>query len=1133
MNDNDVWELNRPIVLTFNHPVDPASIGFGSIIIRPTDPANQGHPVVGSFSIQPNSEGKAVVFSPACPTNAAHDNGGFVPGGFNYELTLPTQATFGSSVLRDTSGHPLSVGLTRNFTTQTEEGKLFLDNVLGPPRLDPLNPVTFPAGLNLYTNPDPVIEIHFNQSVDASPTNISTDNIKVLYSDGEIGSGLETTFASTNLVPGQLVLVDNCTASGALVVFQITGVLPPNRNLEVQIMPTFQDLIGETNSQTQTSPLHATPTLTAYYQNDPNWNESDTTFDEFSDFFQTNDLLDPTAVLSFPPADFDFGQVTASFPFPGNQVSNSVNLRIGAFDSIELDTTGETTFHDSDGRAFVSHSGVIEVHDLTVEENGILRGRGANPLIIYATGTVTILGTLDVSGENAQRTSAISKPLIPEPGAVGECGGGDGGTASFETDKETLRGQAGTGAFGIGVGGGGGEGSVTFHWSVNGNDEPNEPAAWISAGGAGGTLVGTLNEAIQWTRWAGEADPAEFDDAGPDIRSDHHTQFSDPANIAAFSSFYGGEDGLRGNSWRENGTAEPPQTFPPSKQTYGGYGMEDLARDGAVNDRTSGSNTDALDPAWLLGNSNPFKYGHPTNGPDAGLTNPTPFQGTPDASDDFWGKRYNPFTDTLTVGEMATPWAGVGGGASGDSSIIVRLDLDGDSFLDPMGNFFPDPNFPFGSTKAYYKGAPGGGGGGQLQIMAVGPIILGPNTRLMANGGIGNGGESSLGASTNVTQQVSGSGGGSGGHIVLHSATGLDLSTIDVGTDPVNNPPAVAPDVVQAIGGRRGWSSSDLQTGSLLSNGDFDGNSDFMIGRGGAGGNGVIQIHVPDPGADIGWSPAAQSVIDDYIRHGVAGGPVDVDRVEEMLDLYCAPAPLSLIPIYSAKSQFQTRWIDTGLADLRLGAGFPDYQNTILSFAGIDPLTGSVQSTVGQVNPGATIASGTSGAAIGSFQVSINQARSHFASSLLANNLLRNAALLVGFDFVPDTSTGTSYEVASASYNRSTDVLSLTTSAPDGAMTAGPGWELRSKFFRVETTGQKDRLPDSAGVTFEFQGADESAPGLNTPGPPTAWVTDLSALAGKRFLRVRVTLDMDANHSGVTLDNERPGLQYFKIPFAW
>ncbi len=1132
ISDGDVWALNRPIVITFNHPVDPASLGFGSIIIRPTDAAVLGNPVTGSFEFQSGSGDRSVIFRPTCPTDTNFSNGAFVPGGFNYELDLPTETGFGSAVLRDMGGHALSIGLTRTFRTPTPPSEaLFIDTAVGPVVLDS---VDFPSGLNLYTDPDSVLALSFNQAVDGSPANLNTTNIHLLYADDEVGGAGANSFTSTNIVPGTLLLADNCTATGSVVLLQIAGILPPNRNLRLEVISSFADISGSTNTFDQTD-LMTTPGLAAYY-GDGIIVDGDETADEFQDFFADSSLIDSSAAIEFPAADFDYGQVTASFAFPGQGVDTLDDLFVSSFQSIVVTTDGTYSFTDSNGRPFTMVEGVLEVDDLFIDDNAVLKGIGSNPLVLYVNGTTTINGRLDVSGDNATTPPAITKPSIPEIGASGQCGGGSGGGASQLTDQETLRAEAGLGAFDLSTGGGGG-GEGAFLWD-SGGLVTFQVEDFISAGGAGGTFALGTNASVTWDRWSGAQVPSLYDNSGPDLRSDTHTVFVDSAEIDLW--FLGGEDGLRGSSI--GGTQNEPVPSPPALGTFpsfGAYGMEDMSRDLDSGTPPMPNDRNNLDPAW---NSNPpsaggqptFHFGHPTQGPDPGLTNNSVLANTLTIQDDFWGIRYNPTGEVQTLGELAAPWAGVGGGGSGDCQMVDRLDLDADSFLDPLGDFFPDALFPNGSTLNYWKGAAGGGGGGQLQIMAIGHILLGPNAQILANGGMGNSGESFF----LPTQQVSGSGGGSGGHIVLHSASGLNLAGIDVGEDPVSLAD-IRPEIGQALGGRRGWAKSSQQ---MHSNGDNDGNSDFMVGRGGAGSNGIIQIHVPEPLVDILFDDSGDGEIAAHLDP-LGNGVLDLDNLEEVLDLFFEPRPVVLLPVFSPKSQFQSAWIDTGLAGLHLSdTDYPDFAHALLSFQGTDTTTGLVLQDAGSdlVIPGASIGAGANTgpgrAQITSFGATIFQASvaQNSGGAGISQDLLRNPELLLGYDLVPDDSLVNAFEVVGASYNLSTDTLSLTTSSVDGPMIqANIAWSLQEKFLRLQTQGKKDSLPDDTSLKFEMQGADESAPGANTPGTPTAWLTDPASLEGLRYVRYRLTFDMDANGAGFDQDSPRPALQYVKFPFVW
>lgn len=122
------------------------------------------------------------------------------------------------------------------------------------------------------------------------------------------------------------------------------------------------------------------------------------------------------------------------------------------------------------------------VHNFTtfnIDPGVTVRVTGTQPLEIYATGVVTIGGTLDVSGQNGTDGVTFSQGGA---GAIGVAGGGDGGSGSFSANLGPLDGGSatgtGAGAFGAGWSGGGGAGYAAVGGASGG------------VGGAGGPIYG-------------------------------------------------------------------------------------------------------------------------------------------------------------------------------------------------------------------------------------------------------------------------------------------------------------------------------------------------------------------------------------------------------------------------------------------------------------------------------------------------------------------------------------------------------------------------------------------------------------------------------------------------------------------
>jgi len=1113
VQEGTIWQLNRAIRIEFNHPVDPLTLNFGSVRIRGLTGLASQTPVTGTFEIAAEDQGRVVIFRPNCPRSDTLDDGGLLPGGFDYEVSV---ATSGESAiaLRDSAGRPLERGIRRTFRTPSPPAEpLFLDESPAPPIL---LQTRFPVGLNLLSVPDPVVELVFDQSIDPRSTNLNLDEIALYYADGVAGTAGESDFPPENRVPGRLVLLDNCGVGGATVHYLITGVLPPGRRLRLVVKNTFSDLVGQSNVGDQMPPDHLTPTLAEFYA-DPSFGAAELTADEFRDGFEQSAWLDLEEPLPLPNALWQPGSVSGALVFPGIFVAEDQDLILLAGVS-ELNTDGVLTFTDDEGRPHVNNQGVLNVDDVRIEAGATLRCIGRNPLVIYATGDVVINGLLDVSGFNAIWPSSLNSPQFTEGGAAGVCGGGQGGDSSWANVTETPRGETGDGPFSITHGGGqGGEGS----WQDADASALNTQGLMriMAAGGGGGGFARTLNHSILFNQWPLEWRPTSVDDAGPDHDAVKHPRWNIVWNPDTDSPAYGAEDGRRAPSI--DNTAPP--TNPGST---GLYGMEDLAVDTVPAPETSGAN---LDPAWTSGDVPPYNYGHPTFGPDGGRAGPPIFVRDDDLFDDFWGIRLA--ADGSTVrGELLAPWAGAGGGGGGDSCLIERGTAPTLREVLPLRPFNKSPGAGSSGWTDYHKGAGGGGGGGQLLVFALGDIEVGAAARVKANGGYGWSGNSLTG----VNWTISGSGAGAGGHVVLHTNSRLDLSAIAIGSasnaSQIGN--LTAANVVQSFGGRRGWAAPILNNN--------DGNDDFMASRGGAGGNGVIQIHVADPDRDIVWPPAAANGIRDYL-----GDPVDPDRLEEILALFARPNPFALIPFFHSRTMVQSRWIDSGLAGLRTSADpdpaawdFPRFADALLGFGGQDLTTGRILATNGRVIPLHTVATGaTTAATFGSYEMVVPGATAFFAPLWL-----RNPALLIGYDLLPDAGGSLTFEVVGAAYDRDADVLRLQSRLADGPLVfalnaENPVWSVRAKFLRLEAAGVKDSVPSNVEVRIEFQGARPEAAGSNLPGTPlpgvNEWTSDFAALDGCRFFRWRAILDSDAQRTGYLPTAPQPSLDYLKIPFVW
>ncbi len=243
-----------------------------------------------------------------------------------------------------------------------------------------------------------------------------------------------------------------------------------------------------------------------------------------------------------------------------------------------------------------------------------------------------------------------------------------------------------------------------------------------------------------------------------------------------------------------------------------------------------------------------------------------PFQ-DPSSENDFFGVRpvlRGGGLVELIRGELPVLWAGYGGGGGGNAIPATT---------------FPNPNWTFASDE---KGGGGGGGGGGLQVQALGRIVFGAAGDIRANGATGGTGEN-----TSFLDHVGGTGGGSsGGHIVLESASQIDFTDGGASSD-------LFP---------REWLSA---CGPLRRSGptQFVDSGARGYSNGGAGGGGIIQLHVPDPLAPAGTDPVRSDIV----------LPTPVSLFRNPLDAIASPGALVLFPTFAQCPGLRPRWLPGGL----------------------------------------------------------------------------------------------------------------------------------------------------------------------------------------------------------------------------
>ncbi len=518
----------------------------------------------------------------------------------------------------------------------------------------------------------------------------------------------------------------------------------------------------------------------------------------------------------------------------------------------------------------------------------------------------------------------------------------------------------------------------------------------------------------------------------------------------------------------------------------------------------------------------------------------------------------------LIQGELQRPWAGSGGGAGGDA-IVSRS--------------FPTTPFDPGGDE---KGAGGGGGGGSLKILALGNIVFGARGRIIASGGTGGGGENSFGG--DITHIGGGSGGGAGGHVVLQTASQIDMRALVTSTAG-----GLPPGGIYAVGGQGGAGKNNLggsrpngvptlpandalppnsypaasalcgvNGGSNANNAGYptgfnnttnpDGTL-VVICAGGDGGPGLIQLHTPLLSDILVPTTAGENI---YTT--LKPPPVGSFPATGVPDYVTINNPLvwnQMLPIFGRRSQAISKWIPLGAASVTSDASSTIPGPVRFFFKGTGP-TGAVLTTgsgaatqVAELSP---VLTGTIAAFPAFPYIDTDLRTVVFDGTTIVDAddiYLRNVMLMKRFLLRLTHGTSTDFEVGAATYDPATHALRLTVSASGTPLAGFPVTstvEVRPRFFRVLTNGVPNSLPDSSQIVAEFQATTPNSSGdpNESTGFPSPWVFDISQidpnLSGNtdyKFFRFRISFDISANNAPLTFDTPIPSLDFFRIPIRF
>lgn len=1137
--NNGTWQINRPIEFVFDRDIDFSSVSLNTIsIAQPNGAPARGEfrlknsktvvfqpacPTLPDFSdagLLADADGVTYLVT----VLGSNQGGSTVRSIDGRPLTSSQSVTFTTpaSVLLDPTilfldpqlGPPNAIVRSDSTTlaaTYVEVGgdssvaarRYFEPRAIPDPDLGATTPAGFDAPLNLYSASETQIAIvvALNQPVDPSASNISPTNIDLQYLAGSSG-GIDNWVSIAHTVE----LDGNCSESGAQVRVTPTGIMPQGRTVRVVLGSNFRDLVGDFN---------VVPTIIGSFPvsvaTDPGTSTpgdgGDEALEEFtSSGSQPGSREDTSSQLSVtggpaavPRAIWSSdGRLTAGFAFDGTGGIGGnfdwvVGNADGSPDTFILDTSFSTITNLAQTATQTVVNGRVDVRSLWVRRGATLIIQGTNPCRILCSGSVPtsapgypvgtalssvlIQGTVKCNGSNNRGVVSFNTATIPEQGAAGQCGGGDGGTGNFLTTQSTPQGQAGFGAFDVaGLGGQGGESGFT---SLS-NDEARRP------GGGGGGVFG----------------PTQFELTRPTCADQR---------IVGMDA----ENGFNGAP-TANGALRGVGFTPP---LGGAKGTSPFVDTSANNDFWG---TMITSGGQIIQGELTAPWAGAGGGGGGSCTRTATFPS-------------NPFTN-LTDQKGAG-----GGGGAGSLTILALGDIRiGAGVGGFRGRIEVDGGTGGGGENTNnlnrIGGGSGGGSGGHLILQSASQIDMTTVTStsttqaaglppinwggLFAKGGQGGAGENNTGgAMQNGAETLSG-----------QDSLGWPNSY------PAGSACAVAP--IQSppndyTTGTVGGAANPVQF-------QITNNTGLKIGAGGDGGPGIIQFHTPAL-SDIKTPTSVGVVMRNVCFPLPVGAtpqnastPAAWNQLLPIFGRYSA-ARSKWIPLGAASVDASTTTDTvsflfggtdplTGLID-RTGSGT---SATVLSLPAI--LSGVVSDS--PTEPFITTDRRTVVFDAGALADDIYKRN----ASLLKRFQLKFTPSGSGFSPTFEVSAAT-YDPALDQLR----VSVASSGTPLAGISNGFTVELIPRFFRVVTEGTNDAYPATAEIRIKFQAAPANSIGQPNEALASAFVTDIAALNTPpvgvvyEFIRFQVEFNLatDATGGAVSSDTPIPSIEFLRIPFRF